>query len=159
MIGYNFLYAMGCGRVVAWFFCWRTCSRTFISSNVDSMYTILYGNIVILFHDIPGTRTCTCAYVTYSSERFMRDCWMIHSDIYWGYHTFHPFPSPVFHACVYMFFICVQPAVLGGGGIGKYCIQCFTAQPDSVCLAQYFTVTVTVGGLIGILRKIVGRYS
>jgi hypothetical protein len=37
---------------------------------VNSMCNILYGINVILFHDIPGTKTCTCAYVTHSSGRF-----------------------------------------------------------------------------------------
>jgi hypothetical protein len=48
-----------------------------IASNVNSMCNNLYGIIIILFHDIPGIKTCTCAYVTHSNERFVRDCEMI----------------------------------------------------------------------------------
>ncbi len=60
--------------------------------------------------------------------------------------------------CLYGF-VCVQPAVLGGGGVGKYVIQCFYAQPVSVYLTQTIIVTVTVGGLLGIPKKFVCRYS
>jgi hypothetical protein len=41
---------------------------------VHSMCNNLYGSIIVLFHGIPGIETCTCAYVTHSSERFVRDC-------------------------------------------------------------------------------------
>jgi hypothetical protein len=41
---------------------------------MSSMCNNLYGIIIILFHGIPGIETCTCAYVTHSSERFVRDC-------------------------------------------------------------------------------------
>ncbi len=69
--------------------------------------------------------------------------------------SLHLFPSHVFHACVYMFLFCVRPAVLEWGGVGEYVVQCiFATQPDSVYLHRYSTVTVTVGGLLGIWRNL-----
>jgi hypothetical protein len=58
-----------------------------------------------------------------------------------------------------MFFVCIQPAVLGGGGVGKYVIGVFQRTARfRIFMRRYFIVTVTVGGLIK-LRKFVGRYS
>ncbi len=48
-------------------------NTSFPQVSVLSMCNNLYGIIVILFHGIPGIKTCTCAYVTHNSERFVRD--------------------------------------------------------------------------------------
>jgi hypothetical protein len=48
-----------------------------------------------------------------------------------------------------MFFVCIQPAVLGGGGVGKYVIGVFQRTARfRIFMRRYFIVTVTVGGLI-----------
>ncbi len=51
---YRIYYAMSYGKAIAWLYCRRTCNRTLIASNVDTMCNNLYSNFVILCHDIPG---------------------------------------------------------------------------------------------------------
>jgi hypothetical protein len=47
---------------------------------------------------------------------------------------------------VFIVFVCVQPAVLERGGVGKYVIECFfpRAARDRKVMRRYFIVTVAV---------------
>ncbi len=126
MIGYYKVYsAMSYGKVVAWLFCRRTCNRRPIASNVDNMCNNLYGNIVILCHDIPGVMTCTCAYVTCAAARdlceIVTDTTVTPIEV--TAHSIH-FPLLCFIHVFICFCLCSAGSIRGGG-VEKYVIQCF----------------------------------
>ncbi len=77
--------------------------------------------------------------------------------------TTHSIHSPLLcfiHVFIcFLFFVCIQPAVLGRGGVGKCVIGVFQRTARfRIFMRRYFIVTVTLGGLIK-LRKFVDRYS
>jgi hypothetical protein len=63
-------------------------------------------------------------------------------------HSIHSLLLCFIHVFI-CFFVCIQPAVLGGGGVGKYVIGVFQRTARfRIFMRRYFVVTVTVGGLI-----------
>ena len=82
--------------------------------------------LFILYHSIvfQAQRPCTCACAMYSNERFVRR--LLHcynSGHLLGSTTHSAYIIPLFFICLYVF-VCVQPAVLGGGGWEYILPQC-----------------------------------
>ncbi len=94
-----------------------------------------------------------------SSDRFMRSCYWYNSDAYWGYHTLHSFPSPVFHTCVYMFLFVFSRQYQEGEGWGNVSCSVFTAQSSSVYFAHVFHRYCECGRVDRNPKKFVGWYS
>jgi hypothetical protein len=109
-----------------------------IASNVNSMCNDLYAIIVFLCHSFPGMISCTYAYVTCVAAINL-------SELVTGTavtpievpHTQSISLSCVSYMCLYVF-VCVQPAVLGMGGVGRCNIQSFYAQSNSIYFAHIF---------------------
>ncbi len=85
---------------------------------------------------IPVVMICSCAYVTCAAARdlceFVTDTTVTPIEV--TAHFIH-FPLLCF-IYVFICFVHVQPAVLGGGGVGKLSYSVFTAQSNSVYFAH-----------------------
>ncbi len=100
---YRVYYAMSYGKAIAWLYCRRTCNRTLIASMSITCATTCTAILLFYAMIFQAYIMLMCIRGVCSSERFIRICYWYSSDAQCDYRTPHPFPTPVFHTCIYTF--------------------------------------------------------